>query len=414
MDGRVLQVNVSAGGVPKHPVDRAWIGRHGVEGDRQRHDTVHGGPHRAVALLGIEAIERVQADGHPIYPGSVGENLTTSGIELSRLPVGTRLAVGERALLELSSPAGPCNLVADSFRGGKSGRISILTHPDDSRMYARTLVEGEVRPGDPIRVLPAPPDSTARRHLDLERIDSVVRAAEVARWQAAAAAGFDVRVVDDGDLAMAASPELPTSQFNRAIGHRMVPNLLDRMREFYRRHGTVGRIVAETTPWPGAIAESQHTVFGGEPAAVPAAELPPGLTLREVGAGEADRWARALVDAAGIDGPERPAWTASMARLVGRSGFHHLVVEADGRVAAVSAVFTRRRVALLIGAAVEPEARGRGLQRAMIAARARIAVERGCDILVAAADVGGTPAANLAAMHLEPLAEEGLYPFDPS
>ena len=48
MDGRVLQVSVSPGGVPKQPVERAWVGEYGLEGDRQRHDTVHGGPHRAV------------------------------------------------------------------------------------------------------------------------------------------------------------------------------------------------------------------------------------------------------------------------------------------------------------------------------------------------------------------------------
>jgi MOSC domain-containing protein YiiM len=415
MDGRVLQVNVSPGGVPKQPVERAWIGRFGVEGDRQRHDTVHGGPHRAVALLGIEAIERVQADGHPIYPGSVGENLTTVGIELSRLPVGTRLAIGQHAVLELSSAAGPCNLIAESFRGGKSGRISILTHPDDSRMYARTLVEGEVRPGDAIRVLPPSAESTARRHLELERIDAVLRASEVGRWQAAAAAGFDVRIVDDGDLAMAASPELPSSQFNRAIGYRMVPNLLERMRDFYRRHGTVGRVVAEAPPWPGAVAESRHTVFAGDPARIAAtttAGVGGEVAIRAIRPDEASGWATTLVEAAGIDGPERPAWVASMAGLVGRSGFHHFVAESDGRIVGVSAVFTRRRVGRLVGAAVRQDARGRGIQRAMIARRAATALDAGCEILSAAAAVGSRSAANLAAMGLEPYAEEGLYPFD--
>ena len=96
MDGRVLQVNISPGGVPKLPVERAWVGSAGLDGDAHHHHYVHGGPHRAVSLLGIEAIERVQADGHPIEPGAVGENLTTTGIELARLPIGTRLAIGER------------------------------------------------------------------------------------------------------------------------------------------------------------------------------------------------------------------------------------------------------------------------------------------------------------------------------
>ena len=414
MEGRVFQVNVSPGGVPKLPVERAWVGELGVEGDRQRHDTVHGGPHRAVALLGIEAIERVQADGHPIYPGSVGENLTTAGIELAGLPVGTRLAIGDQLVLELSGPANPCDLIGGSFRGGKSGRISILTHPADSRMYGRTLVEGEVRTGDHIRVLPPAPDSTARRHLDREKIDSVVRAAEIARWKATAAAGFDVRVVDDGDLAMVASPELPSSQFNRVIGHRIVPNLIDRVLNFFREHGTVGRIVADRPPWPGAVAESHLVAFATAPELVAQAEVPSGLTMREIGPDEADRWALALVEGSSIDGRDRGAWLASMRPLVGAAGWHHLAVEADAAIVAVSALFTRRRVGRLLNTTVLPAARGLGIQRAMIARRAAIAAERGCRLVSAGAIGGGVSAANLAAMGFELLAEEALYPFDPA
>ena len=413
MDGRVLQVNVSPGGVPKQPVERAWVGEVGVAGDRQRHDTVHGGPHRAVALLGIEAIERVQADGHPIYPGSTGENLTTTGIELAGLPVGTRLAIGGRLVLELSGPANPCNLIGGSFRGGKSGRISILTHPADSRMYARTLIAGEVRAGDPIRVLPAAADSTARRHLDLEKIDSVVRATELARWNAAAAAGFDVHVVDDGDLAMVASPELPSSQFNRVIGHRIVPNLIERMLEFFRTHGTVGRIVAERPPWPGAVAESRVVSFATAPGKIADVPLPAGFTMREIGPADAERWALALVEGSSIEGRDRDAWLASMPPLVGAAGWHHIAVEAQGAIVAVSALFTRRRVGRLLHTAVLPAARGRGIQRAMIARRTALATEGGCLLISAGALVGSPSAANLLAMGFEPLAEEALYPFDP-
>ena len=83
LTGKVLQVNISGGGVPKKPVERAWVGVLGLEGDAHRENTVHGGPHRAVCLFGIEVIERLQSEGHPVEPGSVGENLTTSGIEWS-------------------------------------------------------------------------------------------------------------------------------------------------------------------------------------------------------------------------------------------------------------------------------------------------------------------------------------------
>src|SRR6266481_4314699 len=101
MDGRVLQVNVSPGGVPKLPVAESRVGRDGLDGDAHHHDAVHGGPLRAVSLFASEAIERVRADGHPgLGPGAAGENLTTEGIELSLLPVGARLAIGGDVVLE--------------------------------------------------------------------------------------------------------------------------------------------------------------------------------------------------------------------------------------------------------------------------------------------------------------------------
>ena len=70
--GRVLSVNVSPGGLPKESIPSAWVSRMGLDGDRHREDTAHGGPLRAVCLFGIEAIERLQADGHPVEPGQRG------------------------------------------------------------------------------------------------------------------------------------------------------------------------------------------------------------------------------------------------------------------------------------------------------------------------------------------------------
>ena len=127
--GRVVQVNVSSGGVPKHAIPGTRVGRLGLEGDLQAHPGIHGGPHRAVCLLAIEAIRRVAAEGHPIEPGSVGENLTTEGVELARLAPGTRLAFDGGLELEISAPANPCDTIRSSFSDGKSGRISILRFP---------------------------------------------------------------------------------------------------------------------------------------------------------------------------------------------------------------------------------------------------------------------------------------------
>ena len=150
--GRVLQVNVSPGGVPKLPVGRTWVGPYGLEGDKHREFTVHGGPHRAVCLFGMEAIERLQAEGHPIVAGGAGENLTTWGIDWSLLPIGAVVAVGDEVLLEIASPTTPCATQTYNFSDGNFNRILIDRHPSDSRMYARVVREGQLPPGDPILV----------------------------------------------------------------------------------------------------------------------------------------------------------------------------------------------------------------------------------------------------------------------
>jgi MOSC domain-containing protein YiiM/GNAT superfamily N-acetyltransferase len=415
MDGRVLQVNVSPGGVPKLPVERAWVGPLGLEGDWQKHDTVHGGPHRAIALLAIEAIERVQADGHPIEPGSVGENLTTTGIELAALVPGTRLAIGGQVVLEISWPANPCDLIRGSFREGKSGRISILTYPSDSRMYARTLVEGEVRPGDQIRVT-APADAeAAERQVLMERIDAVTLDFTVGLWRAAADAGISIEIEDDGELAMASATELRSPAFSQALGHRMLPNLTDRMLAFYEKAGRRGWIVADRPPWPGAVAESRSILFAADPESVVGPDAPePTVTIREIGTGESDTWSRILVEGSAIEEPERGAWIEATRRQFGSGGHHHLIAELSGEPVGVAGLFTRRRVGLLATTAVLPNARGRGIQRALIAARTRLAVERRCTVVTASAIAGSTSALNLEAMGFQAVHEQALYRFNPA
>ena len=148
----VHQISVSDGGVPKKPVLEARISKTGLEGDRQRTRTVHGGPDRAVCLFSLEMIERLQDEGHSIEPGSAGENLTLAGLEWNHIGPGTVLTIGPHVRLEVKSYTSPCDLNARWFREGNFSRISHKKHPGWSRVYAKVLDGGIVRPGDMVKL----------------------------------------------------------------------------------------------------------------------------------------------------------------------------------------------------------------------------------------------------------------------
>lgn len=150
--GTIISVNVSDGGVPKLPVPEARVTVDGVKGDRQRDRHFHGGPKRAVCLYSLEIIEALQSEGHPIAVGSAGENLTVSGVEWGAMTPGRRVRVGP-VLLELTAYAHPCSNLVPYFRDGKFVRVSQKVHPGASRVYAKVLEEGVVRPGDPVEIL---------------------------------------------------------------------------------------------------------------------------------------------------------------------------------------------------------------------------------------------------------------------
>jgi MOSC domain-containing protein YiiM len=148
----VHQINVSDGGVPKRPVLEARVTKMGVEGDRQRNLNVHGGPDRAVCLFSLELLERLQGEGHPIDAGSSGENLTLVGLEWDFIGPGVRLSVGPEVRLAVTSYAAPCSHNAPWFRDGDYERISQKRNLGWSRVYAKVLREGVVRPGDRVKV----------------------------------------------------------------------------------------------------------------------------------------------------------------------------------------------------------------------------------------------------------------------
>lgn len=146
----IHQINVSDGGVPKLPVDRAAVALDGMEGDRQADRKHHGGPDQTLCLYSLEVIEMLREEGHPIAPGSAGENLTISGLDWAAVAPEQRFRIGAELEIEITDVATPCAKNAQWFTDGKFGRMSDTKHPGASRWYARVLTPGTVTTGDPV------------------------------------------------------------------------------------------------------------------------------------------------------------------------------------------------------------------------------------------------------------------------
>ncbi|MBI2217404.1 MAG: MOSC domain-containing protein [Candidatus Rokubacteria bacterium] len=152
--GRIAQLSISPGGVPKLPVPSAHVTALGLAGDGHRDREHHGGPDRAVCLFSMEQIEALRAEGHRIVAGALGENVTVAGLDWSLVLPGTRLGLGDEAIVEVTRYTSPCVNIRGVFHDGDYSRVSQKRHPGWSRVYARVLREGHVATGDPVRIVP--------------------------------------------------------------------------------------------------------------------------------------------------------------------------------------------------------------------------------------------------------------------
>jgi MOSC domain-containing protein YiiM len=143
----------------------------GVEGDAHQGATVK---HRSrllrfartpnlrqVHLVHAELHDELRQAGFEVKPGEIGENVTTRGVDLLALPVGTRLRLGARAVVEVTGLRNPCAQLDRFQRGlmqavlGRDARGGLVRK---SGIMAIVLEGGEVAPGDTVQVeLPAPP-----------------------------------------------------------------------------------------------------------------------------------------------------------------------------------------------------------------------------------------------------------------
>jgi MOSC domain-containing protein YiiM len=157
MGGRILQLNISNGGMPKYPILQGEITAKGLAGDVQRNRQVHGGPDQSLLLITQEAIEELRAAGWPVYAGALGENLTVTGLDRRDLRAGQRLRAGQ-AIIEITKPRKPCRHLDVYGEGIQAAVYSKTAAPGTgvwglSGFYCRVLQPGAVFPGDIIELI---------------------------------------------------------------------------------------------------------------------------------------------------------------------------------------------------------------------------------------------------------------------
>jgi MOSC domain-containing protein YiiM len=160
VQGTIVQINMSPGGLPKRPVSGGFIAPLGIEGDLHAHRGIHGGPRKAILLIAAEVVEELHRRGYPVSFGSLGENLTTRGIDVRQLRIGDRLRAGG-ALLEITQPRGPCSAM-DIYgptikQEVYDRRVKALDHTSPrwgmSGVYLSVVDPGPVSTGDIIAVV---------------------------------------------------------------------------------------------------------------------------------------------------------------------------------------------------------------------------------------------------------------------
>lgn len=129
-------------GIKKSPVNEITIKEdYGIAGDAHADRQTH----RQVSLLAMESIDKIRQLGFELKPGDFAENITTEGIDLVSLPVGTRILAGDEVVLEMSQIGKECHAACAIRR-----QVGDCIMPREG-IFARVVQGGILRPGDSIR-----------------------------------------------------------------------------------------------------------------------------------------------------------------------------------------------------------------------------------------------------------------------
>ena len=142
--GRIRAISISAKkGTKKTNVPQADVKVDlGIVGDAHA-----GNWHRQISLLAIESIDKMIAKGANVSPGDFAENVTTEGIEVSKLPIGSKLKVAGIVELEVTQIGKECHSRCEIFQ-----QVGDCIMPREG-IFAKVIKAGEIKVGDTIEVI---------------------------------------------------------------------------------------------------------------------------------------------------------------------------------------------------------------------------------------------------------------------
>lgn len=160
MAGQILQLSVSKGGVPKYPILGGEVGPVGIIGDVQKNPKYHGGPRQALLWITSEGLDELKAAGFPVYPGALGENVTTTGIDRRVVRLGQQWRMGD-VVVEVTKMRQPCQQLDPYGPGIQSAVFDASVKAGDPSsprwglggFYLSIVKLGSFSPGDPVTLL---------------------------------------------------------------------------------------------------------------------------------------------------------------------------------------------------------------------------------------------------------------------
>ena len=161
MTPHVVQINISPGGIPKKPVSAGRVVFGKVEGDDWNDRRYHGWPDQALCLFSVELIEELKAEGFPLFPGALGENLTTGGLDYHKVRIGEVYRIGKEVEIRITKIRVPCRTISVYGEGILTAMYDLDVKKGNvdtpkwgrSGFYAEVLKEGMIHLSNPIELI---------------------------------------------------------------------------------------------------------------------------------------------------------------------------------------------------------------------------------------------------------------------